>query len=188
MDIHSQRGFSTNVVMVLNAALVCLALIAVVLGYFVYQKYAAGVSVEVPEQEDVAMEVSESEQTVPSTNSALSDEERAILNPPPPGSPEEDFQNHFQSVQQFAVETDILTVGAGCRMTPTVAKAQLGSTLELRNDDGVSHTIVFTSTLSYLVPAHARVLLPINFNQGAGLYGYACDTNPSAAGMILVTE
>ena len=186
--------------MVMNAVLVFLVLVAVVLGYFVYQKITTGGTTTPLNQEVSQMPVegvvdgSQEATTdraavpIPSEDPTLTADERAVLNPPASGSPEGDFQAHFALAQRTATEANMLTMSAGCRMNPVILKAQNETTVLVQNQDTVAHTIVFNGTLTYPVPAGGEVSLPIGFEKGVGLYGYACDASASAAGMILVTE
>lgn len=189
MESEPQRNSVFNKVS--NDILVILLVTALVLGYLLYQKVHTKPQMFLQDQE---IENGTSEPVVqyipvdPSGLPPLSEDEQAVLNPPSTGATEEEFRAHALRVEKMGMASGELGIGAGCRISPIVLKTQLGKEMTFKNYDTVPHTIFFNERLSFAVPANASITVPVGFEKGAGIYGYGCDQNPRAAGMMLVAE
>lgn len=185
---------SSRFQLVLNIAIAVLLVAALVLGYFVYQKYAP--MAESPNEPAVGVvetDAPDTQEASPSSGDgrelkALSDREREALTPPGPGASEEEFQQHFSLVQEVAVNESILLVGEDCVVYPAIMRTKIGTDLTFLNQDSMQHVITFNEEHSYILPPGEPVALSADFGQGAGLYGYGCDEGTAAAGMMLVAE
>ncbi len=84
-----------------------------------------------------------------------------------------------------AKETMTIDVSS-CKSFPEVAQFKLASTVTFKNQDGVSHEIVFTPQHKFTVPAKGEYKLVFDFFQFPGLRRYTCDTQ--SAGTVLITK
>lgn len=149
-----------------------LALAALVLGYFLYQK------LKVPAPK------------ITTTNSAETSDERAVLRYPARDVTPGEWNNYLVLVAKLAMETDTVTVGPNCKITPVVVKTPLvsGKKLHFKNSDTVAHEIAFTNPPSYAIAANSTVDIPIDFKGVPGIYGYGCDMSPNAVGLVQVLQ
>jgi hypothetical protein len=168
-----------------TAALVILALIAVVLGYMIFRQGSSNSTAqETPSGP-------ESIGAVPAGDANrkqdLTSDEQAILSPPKPGSPKEDFERHAQVVAKVAREAPYLDV-TGCKAVPLVLRTKYKNSIKFKNTDTVKHAIVLDANHVFEIPPGTTKDVFIDFEHGAGIYGFGCDNVPHAIGMFLVTN
>lgn len=156
--------------------LAVLILGAAVMGYLLYQKM--GLKINQPPV------VGLGKGTEPTS------EERAVLNYPGADVSEAEWTNFLVLVAKLAVETNTITIGADCSVSPVVTKTPLvaGKKFTLRNTDSVPHTISFNNPPNYTVPAGGTAQLPVDFGGIPGIYGYGCDNSPTPVGLIQVLQ
>ena len=156
----------------LNIILGALVVAAIVLGYILIK--GSGGKEKTPE----------SETTAPAAS--LLEEEQKVLATPPPDASNEEKDRHFQLALKLATEAEALDV-TGCQSKPVVMKTtQKG--VRVKNNDAVDHEIVFDAEKRFKIPAEGSVNLTGLFDKGPGLYGYGCDSSPTATGLFFVTE
>ena len=180
---------SLGLTKLINILIIILAIAAVVLGYAVYMKMAG--DTESTDQALVGVVENDTSEVSQNDNfnfPALTQSEREALNPPAADAPSSAFKEHFTLVQSIAVDEGVLAIGANCTVYPVVLKTKLGKDLMLTNHDSEQHTITFNEGHTYPVPAGQSISIPVQFGQGAGLYGYGCDRGTSATGMVLVGD
>ena len=159
-------------------AIVLLALVAIVLGYLIYQQQF---SEESTSQESLTR--SGIEQT-PQKKST--DEIVEVLNIPPPDASQEEKQKHFELALREAKEASYLDITQCTLAAPVVFKVREGESFEVRNNDTEPHTIIINPENTFTIPAKESRDIAPDFVQGPGLYGYACDNVPRAVGMLFV--
>jgi plastocyanin len=172
MELEPQEHsfFSTSGKVILPIFVV----VALVLSYFLYQKVQYGATPYAEPQDTPA--------DTTNTDARSSDEQTVLKLPSGDASPEARAA-HFTAVQKIAVDTTELSIGANCKVSPVVLKTKMGTKLSFKNTDTAEHTIVFSATLSFPVPANQSITVPATFGKVAGLYGYNCD-QVGLAGMI----
>lgn len=174
-----------------GVVLVVLVLVAVALGYFLYQKIGR----------DTSKYTASQATSTPQDLQMLSPEEREALAYPTDVT-EAGWSAYLAEVGKVSVYTDVLTIGQNCAVSPVVLKTQLGKEVTLTNTDSVPHNIGFaprflfqipanrisTDTFMVQVPANGTIAMPIAFGGKEGVYGYGCDDNPTMAGLIQVIK
>lgn len=161
------------------ALVVCLAL-AVVAGYFVFQKLSDGTDAPVAPANPAPGE--------PFDFPALSAQEQEILNTPMVPTEDGLFTLASPLVAQIAASAETLAMGEGCRMHPSVVKTKKGTPLQVRNYDSVPHTVIFGATRSYEVAPGGTATIPVDFGTAGEAYAYGCEADPVAKGVVLVAE
>jgi len=163
---------------ILNLTLIVLAIVAGVLGYFVYEKYAPI---------DTERGVSSVNTDLTSTDySAMNDEELVQALPNSADVSSEAIQSYGIEVDARSVETDRVVISAGCTSEPAIAAVALDSTVVFANEDDETHTLQLTPDISLVIPAHKSKSVKIDFSTGVGMYGYPCDDFRVLAGMLIV--
>lgn len=158
----------------LNVLLIILAFIALILGYtIIYREGGPRPGQEVKKYAP--------------TSSELRSDEFAVLNTPGPDASEEERNRHFDIVVRLATAAEELNISE-CTPTPVVMTIKEGETLIVRNDDSVDRSIVFDQENIYPIPARSTQKIAGLFERGLGIYGYGCDSLPTAVGMFFVTE
>lgn len=64
---------------------------------------------------------------------------------------------------------------SSCNPNPKVAKFRLGSQAVFQNQDSVAHTIAFSPTFKFSVPAKGRVTKSFDVWKYPGVRDYSCD-------------
>lgn len=176
-----------------NTFLIVLVVVALVLAYILY-KNISNTSLLPPEY-------TETQNTPADSSNApqLSADERAALTYPSDMT-EEAWNAYLAVVAKIAVETDTLTIGPNCALSPVALKIPLGKEVTLQNNDTVPHSIGFTESLLYKapangtltesslfqIPANGTLTMSIDFVSKAGVYGYSCDQGRAVGGLIQV--
>ena len=159
-------------------AIVLLALLAIVLGYLIYQQQFSeeSISQEPPARSGI-------EQT-PQEKST--DEIPEVLNIPPPDASQEEKQKHFEIALQEAKEASYLDITQCTLAVPVVFRVREGESFEVRNNDTKPHTIIINPENTFTIPAKESRDIAPDFVQGPGLYGYGCDLTAHSVGLFLV--
>ncbi|MDP2735599.1 MAG: hypothetical protein Q8P12_05330, partial [bacterium] len=155
---------------ILLLAIVALILIAVGLGYLIFQQYSPA-SEQGQEQEQ---------------GSELSGDAGRVLTTPGPDATEEERIAHFELARRMAQESDVLDLSACSLADPVVLKLTEGQSFAVKNDDEQPHTMVFNENTMHQIPAGGSIELTADFEMGPGLYGYGCDSVPRAVGLLFV--
>ena len=183
-----------------NVVLVMLVLVALVLSYFLYQRMKQtdtttannpapkGTPTQTAPKPTIGGQAQGNNPSGTPTNRPLSEDERAVLNYPSPNVTPEAWTKYLGLVQKIAVETDTLTIGKGCSVSPIVLKTKLGKKVTLKNTDGVSHSIGLSPKRFFEIPANATFDMPVDFDGKASIYAYGCDKSPTVSGMLWVVE
>ena len=177
-----------------RAAIAVVLLLAVLaLAYVAYQRVTDRPDSSTPTvtEEMGEMEESESATEAPPDFPELSPDERAALDPPSGAdATEAERREHFLLVERIATWSEELAIGPDCAVSPAVLRTELGADLRFKNYDTEPHFIIFDENVSFSVPAGGQVVVPVRFGTGSGVpgvFGYGCDTDPTTAGMLLVT-
>jgi len=106
--------------------------------------------------------------------------------------PTTDAAVYEQKVQQYAVQSDTITVSEHCVMNPLVVKLPQNSVLKIDNRDTTTHTVAFEDQNFFNVEAGQTRELNITetFGKGAGIYRYKCNdiSLEDNVGVMYVTE
>lgn len=94
-------------------------------------------------------------------------------------------QKYFEESVKKAQATDRLVIG-DCKGNPEVIKLQDMALFTIANTDDEPHSLSINENISYEIPAKGMIEVKADFGKGPGLYGYGCDREPSAAGLILI--
>lgn len=171
---------------VLNAVIMILAVIAGILGYFVYEKYAPVDAAHDPARAGSAINAAQSPAVDVGEYGAMSDTELVLALPNSSEASPETLQAYSTEADRRAVETDRVTIGAACAASPAIAAVAMGDTVVFANEDSRLHTLQLTPDKAVAVPAHDSKSVTIDFVTGTGMYGYPCDDYMVLAGMLVV--
>lgn len=117
----------------------------------------------------------------------LSDDEKALLNPPAPDAPKEEKDKHFALVVKLAQEAPALELNQCSKPQPIDLKLKQNQPFQVNNSDTADHTIVIDQNHHYLIPAKGSIKITPDFGHGLGAYGYLCDDLAGVVGFFLVT-
>lgn len=155
-----------------------LCLTAIILGFAIYKKMKSSSQMPLA-------------QTFPSVtfspSPTLPADETAVLHTPSPNATEAERKQFFNIVAHFAKEADVLDI-TGCKAVPIDLKVKLGNPISVKNSDAIDHKIVLNPTTTYTISANSTQDITIPFEKGPGIYGFGCDTLPTAIGMFFVTN
>ena len=190
--MNGESKENTSSIKMSNTILITLLVVAIVLSYFLYQKIT-NTAVPSPQYTNTQNPPPAAETENTSADSftfpPLSADERGALNMPKSASaPEADFLAHVAFVQKAAVASNTLALGTDCRVSPVVLKTRKGAKIEIKNYDGIPHTIPFDEKRSFAVPAQASITIPVDFGEIGGIYGYGCEKDSSAIGMLWLAQ
>lgn len=104
----------------------------------------------------------------------LTDDERFILNPPSVEASRSALNKHAQTVKKLAKIGDLLEL-KDCQPTPLALEVKQGSEFKIKNEDSVSHNIIFDEEHIYKIPANGSLTIKAKFKYGTGDYGYVCE-------------
>ncbi len=102
--------------------------------------------------------------------------ESALLTPPD-RSNQAAVSAYEKQVKALAVQSETLTVGEGCAMSPLIIRLPENSVLKIDNKDSKVHTIAFEDQNFFNVSAGKVRELNITevFGKGEGIYRYRCN-------------
>jgi len=155
---------------ILPIVIIALVIFGIILGYLISQQ---------PSAEDLG----ENEE-----NLVSSSDEGNVFKFPGPSATREQQRAHFDLARSLATRTDVLDISM-CDVTaptPIVFKLVEGETFTVRNNDDVEHTMVVNEDHAYVVSAKGTLEVLVDFGNGSGLYGYACDKESIVAGLLFI--
>jgi len=118
-------------------------------------------------------------------NPNLTKEEKQALKIPIGGTDAEK-QEHFQLAIKIAKTTDTIEI-SNCHPQPIVAKINKNEKAVFKNSDSKDHTIIIGLKDIFKIPAKSKKEIDFSFKNEAGkLFGYGCDSSPSAAGLLFI--
>ena len=144
---------------------IILILVALILGYAIYNQQKAKTSPAPSTRE------SSQSQIIPST---LTEDEKFILNPPSEDASQSAKDKHRDTVAKLAKEGSKLEI-KDCKPDILVLQAKQGSPITIQNKDSVPHKIIFDSEHYYGVEANGKTTIKAEFKYGTGDYGYVCE-------------
>jgi hypothetical protein len=100
---------------------------------------------------------------------------------------ETERKEYINLVRSKAVDTKLIDV-TSCMPDPVVSRVSRASNVSFSNKDRVSHRITFSSTKSFLVPAHSAVSVRPDFGKGNGVYGFGCDKSGKPVGVVVLSN
>ena len=94
--------------------------------------------------------------------------------PMPPGAnaSKDEFNQFGQKINAMAQNTNVLEIGAGCVVSPLVARMNVGAQLTFKNNDSIVHKISVGEVSD--IPAHGQKTTTAQL-KGPGIYGVNCD-------------
>lgn len=166
-----------------------LAVIAVFLGYRIYQK-----------QTEVALPPSKNIQTqdipspkgsvdkVTSVSNLESNERQEVLNFPSSNASAEEKKKHSDLVNKLGNQSGATTLNiSGCNPTPIVSRVKQGSSFKIENPDQLDHTIYANPAKKIVIKGNSESTLSTSdFGSSLGDYGYNCDTSTTPVGIIQI--
>lgn len=181
--------------------IIILGLVAVVLGIFVGRDYSSDVKTffekfapqkQTLTQSDTSSQAQEPKEATSSVQRRplppdLTDEEKALLNPPAPNAPKEEKDQHYELLFKLAKESEVLDLKGCIKPDPLALKLKEGSEFKAKSSDGLEHTIVINQDYKFEVEAGQTATFKANFPFGQGAYGYLCDSQPGVVGFFFVT-
>jgi len=151
--------------------IVVLALIAVVLGYKIYQQTALkGPPVQSIQSVVKPTPTTTVKQSSKTTSNEIS-ENNILQSSPGPNSSDEEKNKFLDAVKRLAKETAVLDI-TKCQPQPVVFKMRKAAQLQVRNNNNIEHTIIIDSEHQYSIPPNSTKT--INTGLGVGSPGYRC--------------
>lgn len=144
---------------------IVLILVALILGYFIYQQRSTSESIRVPDN---------------------SDKKNVLLWPPQNASVEEK-QRHDDLVRSLAADAEFLDILSDCTAQPVVLRVRFGETFTIRNQDIVDHVITVNEDNIFSIPVGGTKDVKADFGKGRGNYGFVCDSRTGVSGILHVT-
>lgn len=92
-------------------------------------------------------------------------------------APESEKSSFSEAIKAMSVQTNQVSLGAKCVLTPQVVTVPAGASLTITNADTEKHTLEISSETIVLEKGEKKDV-PTTFKQGDGLYGIACDREP----------
>lgn len=136
-----------------------LAIIAVFLGYKIYQQQASFKQIASQTKPTPTVQVQQSSQ--PQDSSA---EENLIKAAPPQDASEQDRTAYYQKLQGLAKDAATIEI-TNCTLNPLIIRTKEGTVLSIKNNDGIEHTVV-SGTDKLKVPANGMISTKIGlFNK-----------------------
>lgn len=174
------------------AGIIALAVIALVLGYKIYQQQIGkGEQSITPNQQvnNATTPNSEVNQATPDASLSRTPsaaEISAVLNFPGPNATAEERKKHSDLVNKLGDEAGFSFLNiSGCKPVPVVYRVKLGSTFKVKNTDSVDHTI-YTAKKVTIKANSEQTLNSKEIGDNLGDYGYGCDNSSGAAGIIQI--
>lgn len=174
----------------LYIGIVGLVIIAVVLGYTIYQQQITSslnnqsVSTN---QQYITPQVStnNSTATAPATNQ-LSAQEIAVLNFPGPNATDAEIRQHGELVDKLSIRASALDI-TNCKPNPLVFEIEEGTTFKVRNTGSVAVELVRGDKI-VTVPANTEKGVKITdlAKEQFGNIGYACMDQQGPTGVIQI--
>lgn len=163
---------------IINISIIVLALIAIGLGYMIFQSKRMQIFQE--SSNVVFPSVSE----IPSISAIPSNaDEILVLQPPLSNAKKEDITRYHAAVEKLAQDSTSIKIDDNCIATPRVARMKIGTTFSITNQDNYPHLLSFEGP-SYTIPPKGIQELTATFNHGDGIYAYTCDKTPFSKGNI----
>lgn len=151
--------------------IIILLVVALLLGQAIYKQHMPQ-----PPAEPVAPSL------IPSD---LTEDEKAVLNPPSPDAPAAEREKHDALAEKLSKESDSLDI-TNCRSNPLVLRIKNNENLKVKNSDNIDRNLIFDDTHKYQIAKNSTTNLKVDFGHGVGLYGYVCQ-GVGLTGFILVT-
>ncbi len=185
-----------------SGVLVVLVLVALVLSYYLYQTVMNGsarngsiLEEQTPVADGTLPPLSDAEiqalQT-PLTVAVASPTGMDLFGNPvtPPKIPEgsEGMSYTEAAFENIAVVAETVTMGKECRVSPVVLKVKKGASVAFKNIDTVPHEVIFSQQRSFTVGVGSSISVPIDFGTVGMTYGYGCESQPSAIGLMWIAE
>lgn len=170
-----------------------LAVIALVLGAAIFQQTRPqGVNQSSEETEVAAPSPTSQSQATSSAQRRplpenLTEDEKAVLDPPSLDAPADEKQAHYNLAVKLAQTASNLDLNKCSKPNPLVMKITNGENFTAKNSDTVEHTIVIDQDHHYAVAPGGSATIKADFGHGLGVYGYLCDNVPGVVGFFLVT-
>lgn len=179
---------------------VILAVIAVVLGYKIYQQQTALKGQPGQSNQPVQNTQQSVLKTTPTTtvkqpatstssnqNTNISADRQKISAYPGPSAPDEQKKEFGRIIGDNAQTSDTLDI-TNCETTPMVLSVKNGQSIKLINNDATVNAILFGPGKQYDVPANGSTTMLVNL--GAGINTYRCTgiSGSPIVGVFVVTQ
>lgn len=172
---------------------IVLAVIAIVLGYKIYQQTLANRAT--PQTTTPSQQV-QTKITPPkitpqpvgttSQSSTPTAEQLAALNFPGPNATESEKKKHAELVDKMSVISSELNI-TNCQFSPPILKALQGSSITIRNDGQDAQTLHWGTKDIVIQPTSQKVVnLREWFGNGLGDHGYSCLNSNNPGGIIKI--
>lgn len=159
---------------------IILLVIAVVLGQAIYKQYKPQIANE------PSLKQKDSSSLLKLIPSDLTEDEKAVLKPPPPNAPVAEREKHDALATKLSKESDSLDV-TNCRSNPLVLRIKINENLKVKNNDNIDRKLIIDDAHIYEIAKNSTTSIKVNFGHGAGLYGYVCE-GIGLTGFILVAQ
>ena len=100
-------------------------------------------------------------------------------------STQTDRQSYFDLVSKDAVPTDTVDVSS-CVLKPLISSMKKGSTLVFVNKDNISHKIVFSPNMSFIIGTSSSGVIKADFGKFPGIYPFTCYGPATTTGIVIL--
>lgn len=168
---------------------VVLVIIAVVLGYKIYQQITStNQSIPTSQQsEDRTIPQSVDRQEVTPKTSTSSDQnsnpEDWIYRFPGDNATQEEKQQFSDNLNRFAKQTEVLEISNNCKSSPLVMRIKKDQEFQIKNTSGTDIKIIIST--QYQIPIGANTAKTVKaYFGGIGAFGYRCEGFEKISGII----
>lgn len=169
---------------------VVLAVIAVILGYNIYQQQSGGAttpSTQQPQTRDITQPIQQGTDQTTTQKKELTAEEKQVLQFPGPNASEAERKAWADLVNKLGNESGVPYLDiTGCSPTPVVYRVKLDGTFKVKNSGQTDH-VIYTGDKRTTIKANSeQSVSSSSMGNTPGDYGYSCDGSPSSIGIIQV--
>lgn len=172
---------------------IVLAVIAVFLGYKIYQQQTLTNKTSVTNQQPQKRSTPKPrvnqttpEATQPQTQQPSASEISAVLNLPGPNATEAERKKRQDLINKLGSSSDITSLDiAGCIPNPVVYSVRKGTNFKVKNPDQIDHTI-YTTIRTTIKANSEQTLTSKDIGDNFGDYAYGCNGEPNSVGIIRI--
>lgn len=170
---------------------VVLAVIAVILGYNIYQQQTGGTATLPNTQPSKIQSAPQTggnqSSTQPTTQKReLTAEEKQVLTFPGPNATEAEKKTHTDLVDQLGNKSGYAVLDiSGCAPFPVVYRIKQGGSISIKNSDKVDH-VINTARKVTIKADSTQTVNSKEIGDNLGEYAYACDGSRSSVGILKI--
>ncbi len=164
-----------------------LVVVAVILGYNIYQQSQVTTSVKTPAGQQSQSAVTK-QSSAPAQKRQLTAEEKQVLIFPRPNATQSELKAHSDLVNKLGNQSGVPQLDiTDCQPTPIVYRVKLGGSFKVKNSDNKEHVFYTQPNLKTTIGANSEKSVPSSsIGAALGDFGYNCDNSTSVVGIIQI--